>query len=326
MFRFRLVLRGLALALALSGMAAGAAPYPDRAVRLVVPFAPGGGTDVVGRVLSQRLGALLGQSFVVDNRPGAGAMIGAEFVAKAPPDGYTLLLGSSAELTISPALYRRDPYDSANSFTPIALLGSSPAILVANPKFPGNDIRDVVAYARANPGKLSFGSGGAGTPPHLAGELLKSVAGIDMVHIPYKGGGPLEAALMGGEVEIGFTTIASTQAQLKSGAVKALGVIAARRTPLVPDAPAAGELGLKDYEVVTWYGLFAPAGTPAPVLEALKGATAQALQDKEVQATLARLGIEAGTVDQGGEVLRSRIRNELATWRRVIKAAGISVE
>jgi tripartite-type tricarboxylate transporter receptor subunit TctC len=322
-------LRGWLTALALGFASFGgamAAPYPDHPVKLIVPYAPGGGADVLGRVLAQHLGNSLGQTFIVDNRPGGGAMIGADMVAKATPDGYTLLLGSSGELTISPGLYNREPYDPVNAFVPVSLLGSSPAILVANLKYPGKNLNDVIAYAKANPGKLSFGSGGTGTPPHLAGELLKNVAGIDIVHIPYKGGGPLESALLSGEVEIGFTTIASTQAQLRAGQVKALSVISQKRTSLLPDVPSAGEQGLKGYEVLTWYGLFAPANTPEPVVQALRGAVSKALADKEFLKSLERLGIELGTVEQREDVIRTRIKTELASWRALLKKANITAQ
>ena len=303
-----------------------AAAYPDRPVKIVVPFAPGGGTDVIARTLAQRLGAILGQSFVVENRPGGGAMIGAEAVARSAPDGYTLLLGSNSELTISPSLYGRAPYDPVTAFEPIALLGTSPAILVANLRYPGNSLPDLIAAARARPNGLSFGSGGVGTPPHLAGELLKHAQKLQAVHVPYKGGGPLQAALLGGEVEVGFTTIASTRAQLKTQQVKALAVIAAKRSPLVPDVPSAGEQGIADYEVATWYGLFAPAQVSREVADVLRAATARAMADAELLSRLDTLGVEPGAPGQGAAELRQRIRAESATWGNLIRAAGLKAE
>jgi len=302
------------------------AAYPERTVRVIVPFAAGGGTDIMGRVLSERLTNSLGKSFVVENRPGGGAMIGADLVAKSPPDGYTLLLGTSAELTISPALYGREPYSPATDFWPVALLGVSPIILIANLKFPGSDVRDVVKMAKARPGKLTFASGGTGTNPHLAGELLKIIAGVDMVHVPYRGGGPEQTAIIGGEIELGFTTIASTAAHLKSKQVKALGVITQKRSPLLPDVLSVGEQGIANYETVTWFGLFVPSQTPRDVVETLRLAVDKALREKEMQTRLEGLGIEIGSVEQGGDVLVNRIKSESAMWRRVIKESGIKAD
>ncbi|HVZ44923.1 MAG TPA: tripartite tricarboxylate transporter substrate binding protein [Ramlibacter sp.] len=316
----------LVAAILFAAPAAAAAAYPDRPVKIIVPFAPGGGTDVIARVLAQRLGAMLGQTFLVENRPGGGAMIGADAVARSSPDGYTLLLGSNSELTISPSLYGHAPYDPATAFEPIALLGTSPAILVANLRYPGNTLPDVIAAARARPNSLTFGSGGVGTPPALAGELLKYMQKLQAVHVPYKGGGPLQVALLGGEVEVGFTTIASTRAQLKSHQVKALAVIAARRSPLVPDVPSAAEQGIADYEVATWYGLFAPAQVPREVADALRAATARAMADPEMLSRLDALGVEPGAAGQGGASLRERIRTESAKWGDLIRAAGLKAE
>ena len=303
-----------------------ASAYPEKAVRVIVPFATGGGTDIMGRVFSERLTTALGKSFVVENRPGGGAMVGAEVVAKAPPDGYTLLLGTSAELTISPSLYDRDPYNPATDFYPVALLGVTPVILIANLKFPGNDIRDLIAMAKARPGKISYGSGGSGTNPHFAGELLKILTGINMVHVPYKGGGPEQVAIIGGEVEVGFTTIATTAAHLKSKQVKGLAVIAQKRSPLVPDVPSVGELGFPNYEVVTWFGLFTPANTPKDVIDTLRGVIDKSLREKEVQNRLETVGVEPGSVELGGESLVNRIKTESAFWRRLIKESAIKAE
>lgn len=322
----RLYRVSLALTFCCSTSSWAATPYPERPVRVIVPFATGGGTDIMGRVLSERLTVSLGKPFVVENRPGGGAMIGAEVVAKAPADGYVLLLGTSAELTISPSLYGRDPYNPVTDFIPIAMLGVSPAILIANLKFPGNSVRELVALAKANPGKFTFSSGGTGTNPHLAGELMKILAGINMIHVPYRGGGPAQTAIIGGEVDLAFTTIATTAAHLKAKQVKALAVISQKRSPLVPEVPSVAEQGIPNYEVVTWFGLFAPAQTPKDVIDTLRAAVDKALREKEMQTRLDLLGIEIGSVEQGGDVLINRIRSELAMWRRVIKEAGIKAE
>lgn len=302
------------------------AAYPDKPVRVIVGFAPGGGSDIVARAISQQLSETLGGSFVVENRAGAGAMLGADLVAKAPADGYTLLLGTSAEMTISPPLYGRMPYRPAEDFVPIALLGVSPAILVANPAFAGNDIRDVITEARKNPGKLTIASGGAGTAPHLAAEQLKTVANIDFVIAQYKGAGPSQTDAMAGHVPLVFSTIASALPHIKSKRLKPLGVIASKRSALLPDVPSADELGLKNYAAVTWFGLFAPAGTPSDVIERLRRGVEKALKDAKLRANFETLGIEPAAIEDSGEILRQRIAEELANWTRVIRAAGIKAE
>ena len=320
-------MRYLALfVLALSSGAPLAASYPERPVRMIVPFSPGGGTDIIGRVLAQSFTESLGKQFIVDNRPGGGAMIGANLVAKSTPDGHTLLVGTSAELTISPSLYGAAPYNPVTDFIPVALLGVSPVVLVASPKFGGKDVRDIVSRAKANPGKLAVANGGTGTAPHLAGELMKSITGADYILVPYKGAGPALTDLMGGQVELSFTTIASGLGHIKSNRIKAIAVISPKRSPLLPDVPAVAEQGLANFEAVTWFGLFTPAKTGKDVIGVLRTATDKALRDKSMQTRLESLGIEPGSVDQGGEVLTTRIRTELARWSKVVKAAGIKGE
>lgn len=302
------------------------AAYPDKPVRIVVGFAPGGGSDLVGRAIAQRLTETLGGSFVVENKPGAGAMLGAEMVAKSAADGYTLLLGTSAEMTISPPLYGRMPYRPASDFVPIALLGVSPAILVANPSFAGTDIRDVIAEAKKNPGKLTIASGGAGTAPHLAAEQLKTLAGIDFTIAQYKGAGPSQTDAMAGHVPLVFSTIASALPHIKSKRLKPMAVIAKSRSALLPDVPSTAELDLKNYEAVTWFGLFAPANTPKDVIDRLQAAVGQALTDARLRASFEAMGIEPARVEDGGQALGRRVTDELANWTQVIRAANIRVE
>jgi tripartite-type tricarboxylate transporter receptor subunit TctC len=302
------------------------AAYPDKPVRLVVAFAPGGGTDIVGRLIAQRLGDSLGGSFVVENKAGAGAMLGADYVAKAPADGYTLLLGTSAEMTISPPLYHRMPYKPATDFEPIALVGVSPAILLANMNYPGKDLRDVVADAKRNPGKLTVASGGAGTAPHLAAEQLKILAGIDFVIAQYKGAGPSQVDAVAGQVPLVFSTVASALPLIRGQRLKPMAVISPHRSTLLPDVPTAAELGFKNYAAVTWFGLFAPAHTPAPVLATLRKAVDQSLSDPALRTKLETLGVEPSSPDEGGEALRKRVGSELANWTRLIKDAGISAQ
>jgi tripartite-type tricarboxylate transporter receptor subunit TctC len=316
----------IVLVLALFSNAAAAASYPERPVRMIVPFSPGGGTDIIGRVLAERFTEGFARQFIVDNRPGGGAMIGANLVARSTPDGHTLLVGTSAELTISPSLYGGAPYDPVKDFVPIALLGVSPVVLVAHPKVEAKDIRDIISRAKANPGKLAIANGGTGAAPHLAGELLKSIAGVDFIMVPYKGAGPALTDVIGGQVELSFTTVASGLAHIRSNRLKPIAVIAGRRSPLLPDVPSVAEQGIANYEAVTWFGLFAPAHTRKEVVEALRAATDKALTNKAMQSRLESLGIEPGSVELGGDVLAARIRTELARWNTVVKAAGIKGE
>ena len=320
----RLVL--LVLAAALAGPCQIAAAYPDRPVRVIVPFPPGGGTDVVGRVLSEKLSEILGKQFVVENRPGAGAMLGADLVAKAGPDGHTILVGTSAELTISPALFSAVPYRPALDFAPIALVGVSPVILLAHPSFPGNDLRDVIALHKASPARYSVASGGSGAAPHLAAELFRSLAAKDITIVPYKGAADSLRDLIGGQVDLGFSTIASALPHVVNKSIKALSVTSPRRSTLLPEVPTSAEQGLAELEAVTWFGLFVPAAVPADVATVLRTATAQALADHALQQRMQQLAVEIGSVEDGGEVLTRRIAAELERWKRVVAAAGIPVQ
>jgi tripartite-type tricarboxylate transporter receptor subunit TctC len=299
--------------------------YPSAPVHIVVGFAAGGGTDIVGRMVAQDLAARLGGSFIVLNKPGAGAMLGAEMVSKAAPDGYTLLLGTSAELTISPSLYGGAPYDPTRDFVPVAYLGASPAILLANPKYPGNSMRDVLVDARQNPGKLTMATGGAGTAPDLAAHQLKLVAGIDFVIAPYKGAEPSQSDAIAGHVPLVFSTIASALPFINNKLLKPLAVISDKRSSLVPDVPSASEQGLKDYAAVTWFGLFAPAGTPADIVAELRGAVQTMLNDVSTKEKFATLGIEAAPADYSAAVLAQRIKTELTGWAETIRAANITI-
>jgi tripartite-type tricarboxylate transporter receptor subunit TctC len=306
--------------------AASADSYPSAPVHIVVGFAAGGGTDIVGRIVAQTLATKLGGSFIVLNKPGAGAMIGAETVSKAAPDGYTLLLGTSAELTISPSLYGKAPYDQTKDFAPVAYLGASPAILLANPKYPGNNMSDVLADARQNPGKLTMATGGAGTAPDLAAHQLKLVGGIDFVIAPYKGAGPSQADAVAGHVPLVFSTIASALPLVNGKLLKPLAVISDKRSSLVPDVPSTNEQGLKDYAAVTWFGLFAPAGTPADIVTKLRAAVQTMLNDPATKEKFVTIGIEAASPDDSADVLSQRIKTESARWSEVIRAADITIK
>ena len=313
------------LALAVWAPATDASAYPDRPVRVIVPFPAGGGTDVVGRIIAERLGETLGKQFVVENRSGAGAMLGADQVAKAAPDGHTILVGTSAELTISPALFASVPYNPVADFTPIALLGVSPVILLANPKFPANDLREAIAQYKATPDKVTLASGGSGAAPHLAAELFKSIAAKGIVIVPYKGAANSLRDLIGGQVDLSFSTIASALPHIGNKSIKALAVMSPKRSALLPDVPSSAEQGLPELQAVTWFGLFVPAATPKDIVAKLGTAVDQALKDRALKERFEKLAVEIGSV-QEGQTLQQRIATELARWKGVVREAGISVQ
>ncbi len=320
---------GLALACGLAVMPRGGAQagqYPSEPVHIVVGFAPGGGTDVMARIMAQMLSNKLGGSFVVLNKPGAGAMLGADYVAKSAADGYTLLLGTSAELTISPPLYGNAPYDPTAAFAPIAFLGTSPAILLSNPNFPANDIRDVIALAKNKPGELTMATGGTGTAPDLAAHQLKLIENLNYTIVPYKGAGPSQSDAVAGHVPLVFSTVASALPLILGNELKPLAVISQKRSALVPEVPSVGEAGLKDYSAVTWFGLFAPAGTPPEIVSALRRAVEAIEQDPAVNAQFAKLGVEPASSDDTPAALMLRIKAEQASWAQVIEKAGIKIQ
>jgi len=316
---------GMCFVLALGNFAYAA--YPEKTVRIVVGYPPGGGGDIIARAIAQRLSASLKANFIVDNKPGAGAMLAADLVAKAAADAYTLLLGSSAELTISPVVYSRITYNPEKDFSPIALLGVSPVILVANSQFSGKDIRDVIAEAKSNPGKLTIGTGGPGTPPHMAAEELKIVGNIDFVIAPYKGGAPAQTDAIAGHIPLVFTTIATALPAIKGKQLKALTVIASKRSALLPEVPTTVELGLRGYTVGTWFGLFAPANTPREIIEKLHSVISQSMLDRELRSRFESIGLELATDEErGSDALRERVAEELVRWRTVVKKAGINTD
>jgi len=311
-----------ALTLAACGFAA-AQDWPTRPVTLVVPFAAGGTTDLVARPLAQALGERLGQTVVVDNRAGAGGTIGAGMAAKAPHDGYTLFLATIAH-TIAPGLYKSLSYDFEKDFDPITVVGEVPNVLIVNPALPVRTTAELIAYSKANPGKVNFGSAGAGSVEHLSGELFRSMAGLDIVHVPYKGGAPMMTDLIAGHIQMAIETSGSALQHIKAGAVRALAVSTKERSPFFPDLPTLDASGLKGYDVTTWYGLLAPHGTPAAIRDRLYRDTAEILKSKEMLARLADLGAVPG--GEPPEKFAAFIKTETAKWTKITKDAGITAE
>ena len=317
----------------LSGLAALAAlpshAQTSKPLRLIVPYPPGGPLDIVARALAERVKDSLG-IVIVENKPGAGGNLGADFVAKSPPDGSTIVMGAVATHAINPWLYARIPYDSIRDFTPITGVAQVPNVLVMNPETAARlgiqNVGDLVAYAKRNPGKLNYGSGGNGSAGHLAGEMFKAQAGVFMVHIPYAGGNPAQLALLSGQVDLTFDNMASASANIKAGKLKALAVTTARRARAMPDLPAIAEAGgpLVGFDVNTWFGLFGPAGLPATQVHQLNKAFIEALNTPELQARFASLMAEPmpGTPEQFGEF----VKRERAKYEKVVKASGAKVD
>ena len=313
-----------ASACALPGPVGAQDAYPLRPVTLIVPFPAGGSTDLVARLVAEKMSQELGQQIVVDNRGGAGGNVGSAAAAKADPDGYTLLMGTVATHALNPALYKNMPYDPVKDFAPVSLLVVVPNVLVVNPEFPAKSVAELIELAKAKPGEYSYASSGNGTPLHLSGELFKSMAGIDIVHVPYKGAGPALIDVMGGHVPIMFDNLPSSTEHIKAGKLRGLAVTTAERAPSMPDLPTVAESGLPGYETYTWNALFAPAGTPPEVSARVNEAAVKALADPEVQAKLQGFG--ATVVASTPEELAAHVQAELTKWAPVVKASGAQID
>ena len=325
MVRYKTLLGTLALFASLTVTAPACAQvYPAKPVRLVVGFAPGGGTDIIARLLAQKLSMSLGQQFVVENRAGATGMIGAKQVATAPADGYTLLMGHVNSQAIAPALMEKPLYDSVKDFAPITYIGYVPNVLVVNPALPAKSVAELIALAKSKPQGLSFASPGVGSTNHLAGEMLKLNSGAPLVHVPYKGSAPAIVDLLGGQVDMNFDAMSSIIQYLKAGRMRALAVTTPQRDPDLPDVPTMTELGFKSFAVTNWYGIVAPANTPAPIIEKLHGELAKVLQMPDVSRQLAELGVrrEPMTPEQFAQFIRS----EDAKYRDIAKRTGVRME
>ena len=300
-----------------------AQPYPTKPVRLVVPYAPGGAVDIIARATGQELTKRLGQQIIVDNRTGAGGNIGSDTVAKAPPDGYTLLMASPAN-TINSSLYTKMPYDPLRDLVPIALIGSVPSVMVANPSLPVKDIKQLIALAKAKPGALTYGSGGSGTTEHLAGEMFKSFAGIDLLHVPYKGGAQVMIDLMGGQVALMFSNQLGVLPHIKGGKLKALGVASAGRSAALPDVPTFAEAGFPDFKVSVWWGVMGPAGMPKEIVNQLNREIVAGLASPEMKGRLQTMSAQpiGGTPEQFAAFFAA----ETKRWAPIVKASGAKAD
>ena len=313
-----------ALLLCLTAVSSFSAGYPERPVRLIVPSPPGGGTDVSARMFTPKLGEVLGQQIVVDNRGGASGNIGAEAAARATPDGYTLLAGI-ASLTSNPYVMKKVPFDLERDFAPISLTVVVPNVLVSHPSLPARNVKELIAFAKARPGQLSYASAGVGSVPHLMMEFFVSMGGLKMVHVPYKGAGPALTDVIAGHVPLMAANILSTLPHVKAGRVRAYGVTSAKRAQAAPEIPTIAEAGLPGYEAVQWFGLLAPAGTPRDIVTRLHGAVVQVLEDPAVKKRFIGDGADPRP-SASPEAFASFIRDELKKWEKVVKAAGIKPE
>ena len=318
-------IRFVAFALALIGPAVHAqTTYPAKPVRFVVPFPAGGTTDILARAVAQKLSETWGQQVIVDNRPGAAGNIGSELVARSAPDGYTLLMGTVGTHAINQSLYEKLPYDPVKDFTPVVLVAGVPNVLVVNPSVPAQSVAELIAYAKANPGKLNFASSGSGTSIHLSGELFKVLTGVQITHVPYKGSAPALTDLMGGQVQLMFDNLPSSLAFVKAGKLRALAVTSTTRAAALPDVPTMVEAGVSGFEASSWFGMLAPTGTPRDIVLRINAEVAKWLATPEAREKLAG----QGAIVAGGapEDFARHIASESAKWARVVKASGAKVE
>ena len=318
-------MRLCALLLTLVCGIAWAQDYPNKPVRMVVGFPPGGGTDVVARILSPRLGELLGQPIVIDNRPGATGTVAAGQVAKSTPDGYTIMMGHVSVNAIAPSLFANLPYDVNRDFAPIALAAAVPHLVVVHPSLPVGTLKELVAYLKAQPGKLTFPSAGNGSMPHLAGEVFQSLAGVKLVHVPYKGSGQSMQDLLGGQHLVAFDTMPASAPHVRSGKLRAVAVSTAQRVPSFPEVPTAEEAGVPGYVVITWYGVFAPAGTPGAIVNRLHSEMVKAMQTPDVRAKLEGIGAD-GTVSRSPEEFAALVRADTARYAKIVKDIGLRID
>jgi len=318
-------MRLLALLLTLACGLASAQDYPNKPVRMVVGFPPGGGTDVVARILQPRLSELLGQAVVIDNRPGATGTVAAGQVAKSAPDGYTIMMGHVSVNAIAPSQFANLPYDVNRDFAPIGLAAAVPHLVVVHPSVPVATLKDLVAYLKTQAGKLTFPSAGNGSMPHLAGEVFQSLAGVKLVHVPYKGSGQSMQDLLGGQHLVAFDTMPASAPHVRSGKLRAVAVSTAQRVPSFPDVPTAEEAGVPGYVVITWYGVFAPAGTPGAIVNRLHADLVRAMQTPDVRAKLEGIGAD-GSVSRSPEEFAALVRADTARYAKIVKDIGLRID
>jgi tripartite-type tricarboxylate transporter receptor subunit TctC len=313
----------VAVLAAVASSAAIAQDYPNRPVTIIVPQAVGGANDILGRILADQLARALGQQFIVENRVGAGGNIGTGAAAKAPRDGYTLLFTISAAHAVNPTLYKQVPFDPVKDFDPVMLVGTVPFLLVVNPSVPASSVQELVALAKKEPGKLAYGSSGNGTTNHLLGEMFKSMAGVDMLHVPYKGVAAILTDMLGGRVQVAFASVPSVRSHVKDGKLRALGISTMKRSSVAPDVPPVGDT-VAGYDADFWVALFTPAGTPKEVPAKLNAVLAKALANPEVRERFAAQG--ADVVGGGPDQLAAALRDDIVKWAKVVKAAGVTID
>lgn len=322
--RIRARILGAALGALMMGTPVVAQDFPNKPVRIIVPFAPGGNVDITARTISNPMGEILGQQVIVENRPGGGGMVATAQVAKGPADGYTLVLGSSSSISVAPAVAKNPPYDPTRDLAVVGPIQQVPIVLTASARVPMASYKDFVAQVQARPGRISVASAGTGTSNHLALELLMKQTGLKVIHVPYKGSGPALVDLVGGQVETMMDQLTASMAHIKEGRVRALAVTTRKRSALLPEVPSLAELGLADYDVSTFTGLFAPAGTPRPVLDKLAGALARVLAQPAIRERFASLGVEM--IEQDARAFDAYVKKDFENWRGVARDANISLE
>jgi len=312
------------IVLAFSVTSAFAQQFPSRPVRIINPFAPGGATDILARQMAQKLGEMWGQAVVVENRAGASGAIGVEMVAKSPPDGYTLLIATQTTHAANPALYPKLPYDAAKDFAPLTLAGSTPLALMVRPSIPVTDVKQLIAHAQKNPAKLVYASGGNGTSQHLTAELMKSMSKTYMLHIPYRGAGPALADLLGGQVDLMFDNLPTALPHINSGKLRGLAVTSASRSKLAPDLPTMAESGLPGFDLTTWFAFYAPAGTPAAIVDKISSDMRRVLAQPDMQQRLAAIGVDI--IASSPNELAAFQRAEIAKWGKIVKDSGAKLD
>jgi tripartite-type tricarboxylate transporter receptor subunit TctC len=313
----------MSLALSTAHAAESAASYPSKAVRIIIPFSPGGGADNLARTLQPALSSALGQPLILDNRPGASSIIGTELAARSAPDGYTMLLITTTH-TVNPSLMKKLPYDPLKDFAPVSLAVTQPNVLVVHPSLPAKSLKELVALGKAKVGNLTYASGGSGSQPHLAGELLQMIAGIELIHVPYKGSGPGVTAVLGGQVTMMFVGPLAIEAHVKSWKLRALAVADKKRSAVLPDVPTVSEAGFRGLETGTWYGFLAPAGTPQPIIDTFHAAVVKSMSTPDMKTRLLAQGVEI--VGAGPREFDQTLREEIVKWTKLVKRAGITAE